>query len=156
DYHKLPAGTPLESFSLELAERSRAALEKAAAQWSAIPARPGSREGEMARELRDFSIAPGEARAVDIEGEGVVRELRLQLAAPSPRGLRGGARGGAFDDRQSVCGRAPAGDFFGSGCGARRFASLPCGMTDDGYYAWWPMSFRSQALVSLRNDTAEP
>ena len=62
----------------------------------------------------------------------------------------------AFEDEANVCVRAPLGDFFGSGCGNPRFKSLPCGMTEDGYYAYWPMPFRKLAVVTLRNDGAEP
>ncbi|MBN1419827.1 MAG: DUF2961 domain-containing protein [Planctomycetes bacterium] len=151
DYQKLPAGTPVESFSFALAEKHRAALEKAAAQWERIPARPGGKDGDETKTLDAFDLAPGATRAIAVEGEGMVSAIRVKIAEPAPRVLRGIALEIAFDGMDAPCVRVPIGDFFGSGCGDRRFETIPCGMTDDGYYAYWPMPFRRSARVSLRN-----
>ncbi|MBI4603770.1 MAG: DUF2961 domain-containing protein [Planctomycetes bacterium] len=153
DYHVLPAGTPVESFSLALAERHRATLEEAAHRLEAIPARPGAEPRER-RERLDFVLGPGEAAALGAgPGEGVIQSIGVKLAEPAPRVLRGVVLEVGFDDGSTRCVRVPVGDFFGTGCGDRRFASLPCGMTGDGYYSHWPMPFRSKAEVVLRNET---
>lgn len=155
DYHRLPAGTKLESFSLELAEKNRAALEKAAAVLEAIPARPGGKP-QTEKEFKDIVLPPGEARSIGVVGEGAIESIRVKPAEPSGKVLRGLVLEAAFEDEANVCVRVPVGDFFGSGCGDRRFKSLPAGMTDDGYYAYWPMPFRKLASVTLRNETKAP
>jgi hypothetical protein len=155
DYQRLPAGTPIESFSMELVEKHRPSLEKAADLLRAIPARPGAEPRER-RSLKDFSLAPGETRSIRIDGEGAIAALRAKLARPAPRALRSVVLEVSFEDERSACVRVPLGDFFGSGCGEHRYQSLPSGMTADGYYAYWPMPFRKLALAALRNDGAEP
>jgi len=151
DYHKLPAGTAIESFSLALAEKHRAAIERAAAEWDRIPARPGGKDGDETKTIESFDLAPGESRAIAVEGEGMLWAIRVKLAEPTPRVLRGVVLEISFDLKEP-CVRVPVGDFFGSGCGDRRFKTIPCGMTDDGYYAYWPMPFREHASVRLWND----
>ncbi len=155
NYLKLPPGTGLESFSMELVERHREALEKAATLWKGIPGRPGAEE-ETVREHEDFVLQPGIARSIGILGEGAIQAIWLKFKEPSGRNLRGVVLEVAFEKERNVCVRVPAGDFFGSGCGDRRFASLPSGMTDSGYYAYWPMPFRKFAVVTLRNDLEDP
>jgi hypothetical protein len=160
NYHKLPAGTPIESFSLQLAEKHRAAIQRAAEALRRVGQPPRDVADERLQSLaaagREETIAPGQSRELRCEGEGFLSTIRLKLSRPAPRVLRGLALEIAFDDPAGVCVRAPAGDFFGSGCGDRRFKSLPCGMTDAGYYSYWPMPFRKLAVVRLRNETQEP
>jgi hypothetical protein len=157
DYHKLPPGTRLESFSRELAGKHRGILEKAAAQLAGLPARPGAPPGEHRhRALEDLTLQPGEASTITAEGEGAIGTIRVKLARPTGRVLRGVVLEVAFEEEGAACVRVPVGDFFGSGCGDRRFKSLPAGMTDEGYYAYWPMPFRELAAVTLRNETREP
>ena len=155
DYHRLPPGTPVESFTLAEAQKHRASLEKAAAQWSAIPARPGLANGET-NGLRTFTLLPGKSRAIEFKSGGVLRELAAKLDHPSARMLRGLVLEAAFEDPKNVCVRAPLGDFFGTGAGEHLFKSLCCGMTERGYYAYWPMPFRKTAWVRVRNEAAEP
>jgi hypothetical protein len=156
NYHKLPEGTPVESFSLELAEKHRAAIDGGAALWNQIPERPGARQFDKVQELKDIVLEPGAERKVEIRGEGWVGTIQLKLAEPSPRNLRGVVLEAAFEEEETVCVRVPIGDFFGSGCGDKRFKSLPAGMTDEGYYAHWPMPFRKEAILVLRNETRAP
>lgn len=156
DYHRLPPGTRIESFSLELAERHRAVIEQAAAALEAIPSRPGSDAGAVVKEFREVALPPGKARSIAVAGEGVIKSLLVKMARPTGRILRGVVLEIAFEDEGNLCVRAPVGDFFGSGCGDRRFRSLPTGMTDEGYYAYWPMPFRKLATVTLRNETEAP
>lgn len=156
DYHKLPPHTPVESFSLELAGKHRQVIEQGAAQWKRIPRRPGASPGIRHETLRDVTSRPGEACQIRIHGEGVIGALDVKLARPTPELLRGVVLEIAFEHDDNVCVRVPVGDFFGSGCGDRRFQSLPTGMTDEGYYAFWPMPFRKLVVVTLHNDTTQP
>ena len=153
DYHRLPPTAAVESFSFELAQKHREVIEQGAAQWKQIPRRPGSSQGQQFETLTGLTIGPGEARAVRLEGEGMIGTLGVKLAEPTPAVLRGVVLQIAFEDEGNVCVRVPVGDFFGSGSGDRRFQSLPTGMTDSGYYAYWPMPFRKLAVVTLCNDT---
>jgi len=156
NYHKLPPGTPLESFSLELAQKHRKSIDEAAAQWKQVGQRPGSDRGQEFQQTGAFTLAPGASRLLRCQGEGMLGMLAVKLAQPTPKTLRGVALEIAFEDEANVCVRSPLGDFFGSGCGDRRFKSLPCGMTDEGYYAYWPMPFRKLAVVTLRNECPQP
>ncbi len=155
DYHKLPQGAPVESFSLELAEKNREILEKAARQLERMPGRPGAKMQEI-WEYPDRALPPGVGVEKVIEGEGVIGLIEVKLSEPAPKVLRGVVLEVLFEEDQPRCVRVPAGDFFGSGCGDRRFQSLPCGMTDGGYYSYWPMPFRKRAAVRLRNETSAP
>ena len=156
DYHKLPPGTPIESFSIELAQKHRRVIDEAAAQFSRVGARPGATQGQEFKTLDGLEIAPGESRGLLWEGEGRIIAIAVKLARPTNRVLRGLVLEIAFEDPKNVCVRVPLGDFFGSGCGDRRFKSLPSGMTDEGYYAYWPMPFRKLCVVTLRNDLDQP
>ena len=156
DYHKLPPGTPLESFSLELARKNRKAIDEAAAQWKQVGRRPGGAGGQKFQQLVDLTLAPGQSRQIRCQGEGMLGTLAVKLAQPTAKLLRTVALEIAFEDEKNICVRAPLGDFFGSGCGDRRFKSLPCGMTEGGYYSYWPMPFRKAAVVTLRNDGPQP
>jgi hypothetical protein len=60
----------VESFSLELAQKHRNILEKAAAMWNAIPARPGNKEGEVSGD-DIFKIDPGASHSLQLNGESV-------------------------------------------------------------------------------------
>jgi len=155
DYHRLPPGTVVESFSFELAQKHRKVIEQGAAELKRIPGRPGSTQGERFDALTGIAIGAGEARAIRLQGEGMIGTLAVKLAEASPSVLRGVVLEVAFEDEGNVCVRVPIGDFFGSGCGDRRFQSLPTGMTEQGYYAYWPMPFRKIAVVTLRNDTPQ-
>jgi len=155
DYHKLPAGTPVESFSLALAEKHRKTIDEAAARLGRVGTRPGETRGQAFLSLDGVTIPPGEVRRLRWQQEGAIGTIQLKLARPTGKVLRGLVLEIAFEDEENVCVRTPAGDFFGTGCGDRRFKTLPAGMTDQGYYAYWPMPFRKLAVVTLRNDTQE-
>jgi hypothetical protein len=156
DYHKLPAGTPLESFSLELGQKHRKTIEEAAAQWKQVGQRPGATQGQEFQQAGPFALAPGASSQLRFKGEGMLSSLAVKLAQPTPKILRSVVLEIAFEDEADLCVRTPLGDFFGSGCGDRRFKSLPCGMTGDGYYAYWPMPFRKLAILTLRNEAPQP
>jgi len=156
DYLKLPPGTPLDSFSVELAQKHRKAIDEAAAQWAKVGQRPGGSRAQEFQQTGEFTLAPGQSRQIRCQGEGMLGTLAVKLAQPTPRILRGVVLEIAFEDEADLCVRTPIGDFFGSGCGDRRFKSLPCGMADESYYAYWPMPFRKLAVVTLRNEGPQP
>lgn len=155
NYHRLPPGTEIESFSYELAERHRETIERGARILDAIPERPGGSDGHAIERRGPLALAPGECVEVRREGEGFVGTIRLRLGKRSGRILRGVVLECAFESPELVTVRVPAGDFFGSGCGDRRFQSLPSGMLEEAYYAYWPMPYRKLAIVRLRNDLSE-
>ncbi len=156
DYHRLPPGTAVESFSYPLAEKHRKVIDQAAQQWRRIPWRPGVSPSEKYEAPGPTVLAAGETHRTRVEGEGAIHTIAVKLAGPTPEVLRAVVLEIAFEDEANVCVRVPIGDFFGSGCGDRRFVSQPTGMTDQGYYAYWPIPFRKSAVVCLRNETARP
>jgi hypothetical protein len=158
DYLKIDAGAALPSWSPEWAASQKDKHEKAAALFKAVGHDPKPADPDAVTAEARATIEPGKALRlpVDFGGPGVLDAVRLKLAAPTPRVLRGLVLRITFDGAAGPSVLAPAGDFFGSGGGDRRFRSLICGMTADGYYSFWPMPFTRKALVELANDTDTP
>jgi hypothetical protein len=158
DYLKISGAQALPSWSPQWAEGQRekhARAEKLFAAAGTDP-KPAAVAGRI-REGRGV-LEPGVALTIPVQfdGPGVLDAIHLKLAAPTVRNLRSAVVRITFDDAAGPSVLAPAGDFFGSGGGDRRFRSLMCGMTDDGYYSYWPMPFAKRALVELHNDSDEP
>jgi len=59
-----------------------------------------------------------------------------------------------FDGQAEPAVWCPLGDFFGTAPGENRYKSLPTGMTEDGFYAYWYMPFAERAVVQIVSDDA--
>jgi len=74
NYIKYPAGTPVESFSMALAEKNRAVLDKAAAMFLTRGQMPSPPAGKMIADSRTLEIQPGKTAVLfENAGMGVVR-----------------------------------------------------------------------------------
>jgi hypothetical protein len=154
DYLKLPPGTDLQSWSPHWALSQRPRHERAARLFEHVGADPKPKRAEVARVWHSAGwLFPAGTLRLTIEGPGVIDALRVKLSTPTPSVLRGLAVSITFDDAPRPSVLTPLGDFFGSGGGNRRFRSLLSGMTEEGYYSYWPMPFARQAIVELVNDS---
>ena len=161
-YTTYPKGTVLPRFKLKLSAAESKALDKAGerlAKGGVDPA--GKRSGQKTLDGMVNVSAGGSARFANMKASDphaitglkfkvdmsqspddldVLRELVLKIYWDG-------------ESKPSVC--APLGDFFGTAPGVNRYTSLPLGMTDDGFYSFWYMPFRSNARFVLRNDGDE-
>jgi hypothetical protein len=86
---------------------------------------------------------------LDVAGPGVLGPLRITLPRrPTRATLRDARVEMTFDGRRTV--NAPLGELFGSGLPARVRSLLTSADTDGVFNAWWPMPFRSRAVVRVR------
>ncbi|MGI5499272.1 DUF2961 domain-containing protein [Lentzea sp. CA-135723] len=89
--------------------------------------------------------AGGRATLAQLAGPGSIDALRLKLPAYD-NALRLRI---TFDGRTTV--DSPVGEFFGSGLGQAAVRSLMFAMDGQWHTSWWPMPYRSTALVELVN-----
>jgi len=153
DYYVFPEDTPVKSFSMDLGPGERRTLDKAARMLDAVGADPKPRDPGAKVQRNPGAIKPGETREISVKGPGSVDALWIKVDPPKHLALRGLELQITFDDAEGPSVRSPVGDFFGTGCDDRRFKSLPLGMTDEGYYCYFPMPFRKRATVRVENQT---
>lgn len=157
NYLKYPAGTPIESFSMALAEKNRATLDKAAQMFLARGQMPSPPTEPMSLTEVPVDIKPGKT-AVLYEGAGpaVVRALKIKLQRATNLNLRGLVLQIQYEGSQNNSVNVPIGDFYGTPTTDMRYRSLPMGTTDAGYYCYFPMPFRKSIRIQVRNDTTAP
>ena len=153
NYHLLPEGAPVTSFTMEPTPADRRRLAEAARILDAVGEDPKPQSPNAATQAANGSLLPGETREITVEGPAVIDALRVKVDPPAHLALRGLELRIEFDDASGPSVRSTLGDFFGTGCDDRRFKSLPLGMTDDGYYCYFPMPFRRCASVRIVNPT---
>jgi hypothetical protein len=153
DYYLFPKGTPLKSFTMDVAPADRRILEKAAKILNAAGEDPKPRASNAQQHGNPGSLEPGQAREIVVDGPAVIDALWVKVEPPTHLALRGLELQIVYDGARGPSVRSPLGDFFGTGCDDRRFKSLPLGMTDEGYYCYFPMPFRQRAVVRIENQT---
>jgi hypothetical protein len=151
-YQLYPDGTPIRTFTTELTEADRHALEAVLEQWAHLGTDPKPPVEEPQEATGNGSLAAGASRTLaTFSGAGVVTRVQLQVAPAERYTLRQTLLRVTWDDGARPAIEAPVGDFFGAGFGDRRFAALPDAMTDDGYVCYWPMPYRKTARFELVN-----
>ncbi|GAB4154375.1 MAG: hypothetical protein Fur0037_23040 [Planctomycetota bacterium] len=154
-YLRLPPESRVRTFTRDLPERERQALEEVLRRWR----NPGPR-GDAARadgrEIRaSIRLGPAESReAFALDGEGTILELRARVDPPVPEVLRGVLLSASFEGTRTVA--VPLGDLFGCGFGPVAHAGLAVGWDEDGGYCAFPMPFRRGASIALRNASERP
>jgi hypothetical protein len=160
-YTTYPKDTVLPTFKRELSEEEAAALAKANefldTKCGTDPAAP--RQGE-ATESKSLSVEPGKPARVELAGPRAITALRAKLdLPPAPDDiavLRELCLRITWDDEPKPAVWSPLGDFFGSAPGLKKYASLPLGVTDEGFYSLWYMPFAKKAVLELTNDGKDP
>ena len=93
----------------------------------------------------------------DINGPGVIRELRIKMPEANDLELQGLNLQVFYDDKSSPDINIPVAYFFGAGELRADYNSLPIGAdSNEGFYCYWPMPFRDSVLVRLHNATDSP
>ncbi|MDX8048586.1 DUF2961 domain-containing protein [Lentzea sp. BCCO 10_0798] len=105
------------------------------------PAAPGSTTATRTVRVP----AGGRVPLAQLTGPGSINALRLRLPAYD-NSLRLRL---TFDGKTTV--DSPVGEFFGSGLGQAAVRSLMFAMDGPWHTSWWPMPYRSSALVELVN-----
>jgi len=107
-----------------------------------------------------WQIKEGEKRTLlDIESPGCIKHIWMTFWAPKQDYLRHIVLRFFWDDSKEPSVECPIGDFFGMGHGMRKnFITLPLQMTPQdglGMNSWWPMPFKTRALVEVENQGTE-
>jgi len=107
-----------------------------------------------------WQIKPGERRTLaTINGPGCIKHIWMTLGLPKEDYLRRIVLRFFWDGCEEPSVECPIGDFFGLGHGIRKnFVSLPLQMSPQegkGFNSWWPMPFKTKALVEVENQGEE-
>ena len=160
-YTTFPAGTTVPTFKRELSAEENAALDEANRLLANCGPRPLGQAAVPTR--RDSRLAPkGGAESLPLDGPAAIHRIRVKVNdLPGPPADRDVLRELVLQIKWDGEARAsvwtPLGDFFGTAPGANAYRSLPCGLTEDGwFYANWVMPFARSAEITLRNDGPEP
>jgi hypothetical protein len=157
-YTTYPKGTILPTFKRELWPAESKALDRANQILDRCGFDPeGQRPGQVTIEQEEMTIAPGATATVaKLKGKRAITALKVSMDLPeSPEDrdvLRELVLSIYWDGESRPSVWVPLGDFFGSAAGFNNYKSLPLGMTDKGFYCYWYMPFRKQALVKLANE----
>jgi D-arabinan exo alpha-(1,3)/(1,5)-arabinofuranosidase (non-reducing end) len=158
-YTKYPQGTILPTFKRDLSAAESKALDRAneilGQELGHDPA--GLRPGQSDR-LKTIVLSPGATATVfEFEGMQAVTGIRVAMDLPkSPQDrdvLREIVLQMYWDGQAEPSVWAPLGDFFGTAPGVNKYKSLPLGMTDEGFYCYWYMPFKSGAKIELTNQS---
>ena len=162
NYSTFPKGTMVPTFSMSLAAKNAAALQKAndffANNLGDDPA--GSRPGQETLR-KTVTLAPGQTvQVAALAGPRAITALRVHMKLGDRRqqmtALRKLALQITWDGQARPAVWCPLGDFFGTAPGENLYKSLPAGMTKDGYYSYWYMPFAKSAAIELINGDASP
>ena len=155
-YTTFPKGTKVPTFRRELGAEENAALD--AANKTLSNCGPREFPSGHAKVSGDGLLAGnGSEDTAKLNGPGAVTCFRVRFdppLAPEDRDvLREIVLQIKWDGEKSPSVWTPLGDFFGTAPGANQYRSLPCGLTEDGwFYANWFMPFAKSAEVKLRNE----
>ncbi len=155
-YTTFPKGTQVPTFKLELSSQENAALDQANRALSK-PAPRISGFGLTKWEKDDFVAANRGTITRTFDGPAAITLIRAKLDVPStPTNLdllREITLQIHWDGESTPGVWSPLGDFFGTAPGVNVYRSLPCGVTEDGwFYANWFMPFAKSAEITLRNE----
>jgi hypothetical protein len=158
-YTTFPKGTLVPTFRRDLSAEDNAALDEA----DRILSHCGPREAGpgCTRTGGDRLIGTdGAWTETKLDGAGAITLIRVKPDLPAepadPDALREMALEIRWDGEKSAAVWSPLGDFFGTAPGMNVYRSLPCGMTEDGwFYANWRMPFTNGAEIRFINDGAK-
>ncbi|MCX7867485.1 MAG: DUF2961 domain-containing protein [Limisphaera sp.] len=158
-YTTFPEGTVVPTFRSELSAEDRSALEEVDRLLQQCG--PRVPQDSLGRDTFEGILGPGDGHALRRTGPAAITFLRARvegLTRPADEeALRELVLEITWDDEARPAVWSPLGDFFGTAPGANPYRSLPCGLTEDGwFYAQWYMPFGRSAEVRLLNEGAQP
>jgi len=158
-YTTYPKGTILPTFKRELSADESAALDRANEMLTDCGARQRGRppgHGETIKQGATVVAAGDTVTVATLRGRRAITALNVDVDLPdSPEDcnvLRELALSIRWDGERQPSVWSPLGDFFGTAAGANKYASLPLGITEKGFYSNWYMPFERSALIQLTND----
>jgi len=158
-YSQLPQGTAIPSFRGEFNEEEQAALQKANDVFAARSTDPKPAGDDRQTVNETITIEPGQSVDVcRLLGRRAISQIHVLPYADenSIHTLRELTLSITWDDDRQPAVWAPLGDFFGTAPGINRFKSIPTGMTENGFYAYWYMPFSKSARMTIANEGAKP
>jgi hypothetical protein len=155
-YTTFPIGTKVPTFRRDLSAEENTALDEADRQLRACGPRPVA--STTSHVVTDGPLVAGASRTFRLDGPQWITAIRGRWAdlpaTPADRTLlREVTLEIRWDGETEPSVWSPFGDFFGTAAGAHPYRSLPCGLTEDGWwYANWPMPFAKSAEITVRNE----
>lgn len=148
-----PKKTKVPTWSQALLQKHGDLVRKIADQL-AQPARGMTLDENIAETI---SLLPGETITEELYGPAAITQSVLDIQADDLRkALRDVLLTITFDGAGSPQVHCPLGDFFGAMPGKNLYASLPLGITPQGFYSRWYMPFQKNARIELRNEGSQP
>ena len=158
-YTTFPEGTRVPTFRRDLSPEDLAALDEV----DRLLRQCGPRVPQewVGRDTFEGTLGPGEAHTIRRTGPGAITLVRAKvedLTLPrQEKVLRELVLEMTWEDEARPAVWSPLGDFFGTAPGLNPYRSLPCGLTEDGwFYAQWYMPFGRAAEVRLINEGDKP
>jgi len=161
-YTRFAPGTIVPTFKMPISTKDAAALTEADHTLTNCAADPVPRPGQK-DQTATVTVAPGQySTALSLDGSAAITLLKIKTALPEDDEtqrtlLRQLTIRMTWDGAATPAVWAPLGDFFAFVGGAGTFATLPCGLTDDGtFYSHWYMPYGKGAKIEIGNDSAAP
>ena len=156
-YTTFAKGTQVPTFKRELSAVENAALDAANQRLSRCDPRDTAK-GRPHSSVERWLSANGGMENLRLDGPGAISSFRLKFDPPfTPAdhdALREFILQIKWDGEAAPSVWTPLGDFFGTAPGANPYQSLPCGLTEDGWwYANWFMPFAKNAELTVKNDS---
>jgi len=158
-YHLLPPGQIVTRYNGSLTAAERAAREEVTSAIANVGANPGSVSATSVTVVHGSQlIASGGALTLaSLTGSGRIRRLNLKMTGAADAQLDGLRLRVRYDGQMNDAIDVPVSHFFGAGHQRIPYRSLPLGTdSPDGFYSYWPMPYRSGAVVEVFNETASP
>lgn len=160
NYETYPAGTKVRGRNRQNEEATAEAFARTARAWETFADKAAAISAGL--NWRKRLITPGEAAEILAhQGAGTVETLAIRISdAYSPRGrsllLRALTLEARWDGSPHHSIRVPLGDFYCNGLHPREFAAMPLANIQGAMISRFPMPFRKEALITLRNETPYP
>lgn len=152
NYRTYPAGTKMETFSVDMLKSLSGKIENLAKCLSQ-PGVCGKVSGGTVSHFTGSIKGSGDSSvgklSTEFKGSRAIAGIVMKVKSPDvQKALRGIILKGYFDNNQTI--EAPLGDFFGSAPGINPYESLPLGMSKDGtLYCNWVMPFKNNARLEM-------
>jgi len=154
-YLQVPNGTPVQPFRRELTPSQQKELEQVLKAWTNLgqPPQPLDADEHVNGEQQ---IAPGSTVVLaELKGPRKITSLKMRVESDDVRILRRAILKVFYDGHDQPAVWAPVCDFFGTGFGEVEFKSLLYGMTEDGYYCYFPMPFSKSIRIEIENGSRQ-
>lgn len=155
-YMTYPPGTDVNSFSSTLSAQDQNDRNAVVSIFENAGQNPAGQSATAIDVNIATTVIDSNLVLLDVNGPGVVRELRLQMPDANDAELAGLNLQVFYDGDANSAIDIPVMYFFGVGKQRADYNSLPLGADTNGFYCYWPMPFRESIIIQLCNTTANP